>query len=136
LEYSKVIFTRYTHNGHLGTPKTVFEQLNNEFHFTFDPCPYSKKPKLDGLRIKWHGKVWVNPPYSDPAPWLEKALSELDNFNCSLVVFLIKSATGTKWFHDLVIPNALEIRAIKGRLSFIASGERAPFDSLIVVFKN
>lgn len=26
----------------------------------------------DGLNLPWHGLVWCNPPYSDPAPWCRR----------------------------------------------------------------
>jgi hypothetical protein len=30
-------------------------------------------PELDGLKMLWQGRCYVNPPYSDPAPWYERA---------------------------------------------------------------
>jgi DNA N-6-adenine-methyltransferase (Dam) len=27
----------------------------------------------DGLKRRWHGAVWMNPPYSDLYPWCAKA---------------------------------------------------------------
>ncbi len=45
------------------TPNELFEQLNNEFHFTLDPCSTDKNCKCekhytkaeDGLLQKWGG---------------------------------------------------------------------------------
>ena len=31
---------------------------------------------VDGLSANWVGKVWLNPPYSDPYPWIKKASEE------------------------------------------------------------
>src|SRR5207247_1394413 len=29
----------------------------------------------NGLAQHWRGRMWLNPPYSDPDPWVEKALA-------------------------------------------------------------
>ena len=29
----------------------------------------------DGLAQRWRGRVWMNPPYSKPKPWVEKFLA-------------------------------------------------------------
>ena len=31
------------------------------------------------LTHDWHGRVWLNPPYGDNAPWFERALKFLDS---------------------------------------------------------
>ena len=37
-------------------------------------CPAEKYLTAveDGLASSWHGVVWCNPPYSNPAPWVER----------------------------------------------------------------
>lgn len=35
------------------TPKAVYQVLDAEFGFDFDPCP--PKPSFDGLAISWGG---------------------------------------------------------------------------------
>lgn len=37
------------------TPKAVYQVLDAEFGFDFDPCP--PKPTFDGLAINWGGKL-------------------------------------------------------------------------------
>ena len=27
---------------------------------------------MDGIRLRWEGRVWLNPPWSLPQPWLRK----------------------------------------------------------------
>ena len=48
---------------HWKTPRYVFEVLNKEFNFDFDPCPlHNDIEKWDGLREEWGGTVaFVNP---------------------------------------------------------------------------
>src|ERR1051325_5983076 len=33
-----------------------------------------RAPGQDGLTLPWEGRVWVNPPYSNKAPWADKFL--------------------------------------------------------------
>ena len=37
------------------TPKDVYQKLNDEFQFNFDPCPLNPNPEIDGLSIEWGG---------------------------------------------------------------------------------
>lgn len=58
------------------TPLWIIEALGNDFDY--DPSPFHghNTAKLleagDGLLSKWHGKVWLNPPYSDAESWLDR----------------------------------------------------------------
>ncbi len=118
---------------HWPTPKALLEELETEFHFDFDPCPLGEDEK-DGsapLFTSWKGKrVFCNPPYNRGiARFLERACE------ADVAVFLLPARTDTKWFHDIVLPNADEIRFIKGRLRFGDAKDSAPFPSMIVIFK-
>ncbi len=50
--------TYKTFNIHENTPKAFYNQLNEEFHFTFDPCP--PNPSFDGLNVDWKGNIYIN----------------------------------------------------------------------------
>lgn len=112
------------------TPLAVYEKLNEEFRFDFDPCPL--KSKFDGLKISWKKRNFVNPPYSNLAEWIRKSFEEWRNGK--LVVMLIPARTDTKAFHQYIFGNA-EVRFIQGRLKFGNSTNSAPFPSCVVVFK-
>lgn len=44
------------------TPPELYADLDKEFHFDFDPCPYPFDG-VDGTEIEW-GKVnYLNPPF-------------------------------------------------------------------------
>lgn len=45
------------------TPPELYSQLNDEFAFTFDPCPYPKPEDFDGLDAEWGKSNYVNPPF-------------------------------------------------------------------------
>jgi hypothetical protein len=53
-----------------------------------------------------------------------------------IAVYLIPARTDTRWFHDLVLPVASEVRFIKGRLKFGDAKTDAPFPSMLVIFRN
>lgn len=114
------------------TPKAVYDSLNAEFLFDLDPCPLDgSEDGLARLFRPWQGKrVFCNPPYGpNLGDWLARA-SEAD-----IAVFLIPARTDTRWFHDLVLPMAREIRFIRGRLKFGDAKNSAPFPSMVVVFE-
>lgn len=121
------------------TPQWLFDELDQEFHFTLDVCavPENAKcsnfytPEQDGLRMPWSGVCWCNPPYGkEIGKWVEKA----SKANCTVVV-LIPARTDTKWFHDWVYQKA-EIRFVKGRLRFGDAKNPAPFPSMILVYRG
>ena len=114
------------------TPLAVYEKLDREFHFDFDPCPLSGNDDgLAPLFCQWDRKrVFCNPPYGDLTEWLRRG-READ-----LAVFLIPARTDTRWFHDYILPFADEIRFIRGRLKFGDATSSAPFPSMVVIFKG
>jgi hypothetical protein len=111
------------------TPKDLYDKLNAEFHFDFDPCPLNAN--FDGLSIDWESRSFVNPPYSNLKAWIQKSFDE--SKKGKLVVMLIPARTDTKAFHEIIFPNA-EVRFLKGRLKFGDSKNNAPFPSCIVIF--
>jgi site-specific DNA-methyltransferase (adenine-specific) len=112
------------------TPKALYQTLDAEFCFDFDPCP--SKSDFDGLSVEWGETNFVNPPYGTQIhKWIAKGFAEWQKGKT--VVFLIPSRTDTRYWHDYVM-KADEIRFIKGRLCFDAGKGQAPFPSAIVVF--
>ncbi|MBE3120023.1 MAG: adenine methyltransferase [Candidatus Atribacteria bacterium] len=91
-----------------------------------------------GLDIAWGRVSYCNPSYGPEVPkWIEKGIAE--SRLGKVVVFLLPSRTGNKWFHDLILPFAAEIRFLRGRLYFggpRSTGGRAPFDSMLAVFRG
>jgi hypothetical protein len=113
------------------TPIDVYRDLDQEFHFDYDPCP--DKPIYDGLASEWGNVNFVNPPYKDIKYWVQKAYHQWQKGRT--VVMLIPSRTDTRWWHDYIM-RASEIRFIKGRLRFGNATNSAPFPSAIVVFNG
>lgn len=124
------------------TPEDLFIDLNNEFHFTLDPCSdiYNHKCEKfytiadNGLDQSWAGEiVFCNPPYGrNISKWVKKAYYEYI-LNNTFSVLLIPASTDTSYFHDYIYGVA-EIRFIRGRLRFGGSSQNAPFPSMIVIY--
>jgi len=115
------------------TPKALYEKLDSEFRFNFDPCPIGgDQDGLAPLFTSWSGKrVFCNPPYGPQiAKWLQRGEE------AELAVFLLPARTDTRWFHEEVLPKAKEIRFVKGRLCFNDGLARSPFPSMLVVYGN
>ena len=71
------------------TPPELYDELNAEFNFDFDPCPYPKPEGFDGLTCEWGQRNYVNPPFGSimhqgpddkkpkkkgPTAWMRKAI--------------------------------------------------------------
>jgi len=116
------------------TPKQIYDMLNADFPFDFDPCPYPM-PEWDGLEVEWGICSFVNPPYSETTKWCEKALTEYRKGKT--VVMLLRLDASTKWFRDLILPNA-EIRLVHDRVWFInpktGKASRSDHASIIAIF--
>ena len=104
----------------------------------FDPCPYNDNPEIDGLSIEWKEKTYVNPPYSKPLPWVEKAIEE--SKKGKIIVMLLRVDTSTKWFAKIVEAKA-QILWINGRVRYRKRSYKrfdntpAPWASMLVIFK-
>lgn len=67
------------------TPPEVYEPLQQEFQFDFDPCPYPRPEGFNGLTCEWGQSNYVNPPFGatiingkkkGQTAWARKAIEE------------------------------------------------------------
>ena len=141
---NKGLFTN--NSNEWATPQELFDELNNEFHFTLDPASTHENAKCkkhftiqeDGLKQSWKGEtVFCNPPYGrEIGKWVEKAYRE--HLGGSTIVLLIPARTDTKYWHEFIFGKA-EVRFLKGRVKFVLDGQGnnpAPFPSAIVVYRR
>jgi site-specific DNA-methyltransferase (adenine-specific) len=114
------------------TPQKFYNKINNEFNFDYDPCPF--KSEFDGLQENWYGNIYINPPYSGIEPFIKKGIEELKNGNAKKCVYLIPVRSDTKYWHNLIMKYATEIRFVQGRLNFNESKSPAPFPCVLIIF--
>jgi len=85
------------------TPKWIFDALG--LHFDLDvasppggppfvPCDRYFTQEDDGLVQPWEGRVWMNPPFSNPSPWVMKWSEHANG------VALLPTSNG-RWFRNL-----------------------------------
>ena len=121
------------------TPKKIYEDLNNEFHFDFDPCSINFEFLnywfgFDGLKIEWGNANFVNPPYGRGIEkWFEKGYQEWKKGK-TIVYLIFVQQSSTKAFHKYVYPFA-EVRLLKGRLKFDDGKNGAPFGSMVCILR-
>ena len=84
------------------TPPDLYAELNAEFAFDFDPCPYPLPDGFDGLTCEWGQSNYVNPPFGSilhqgvgdkkpkkkgPTAWMRKAIAEHQKGKTVVIVY-------------------------------------------------
>jgi hypothetical protein len=55
----------------------------------------------NGLAQLWRGRVWLNPPFSDSLPWVQKALQHYQMGEVPVALLLLRGDTSTEYSHLL-----------------------------------
>lgn len=74
----------------------------------------------DGLRQPWSCATWTfaNPPFSASAAFVRKGVAEWQAGRAKRIVFLLKSQTHGRLFHDVIHPVA-DVLLLRDRLGFV-----------------
>lgn len=99
------------------TPLSLIKKLGV---FDYDPCgikSHKTANKIvslpeDGLLSDWEGRVWLNPPYSNPTQFMEKLANHGNG------IALVLNSTDTNWFQNS-IRKASGMLLLKGRPKFM-----------------
>lgn len=113
-------------------PPNVYQKLDEEFKFDFDPCPFPRPDGFDGLEVEWGKSNWVNPPFTGmakepgkrkigPMAWARKALFERDKGKISVLIFPIYQVRVISFLED----HGCEMRYF-GKVRWLAVEDETP----------
>lgn len=101
------------------TPRYILDQLGD---FDLDPCAAESNPNWvthrsftpveDGMRCLWKGRVFMNPPFSNTAPWIRR---HADHGNG---ISLIPASVESQVWREIVWNQAVGIFLLHGRTRF------------------
>lgn len=149
--YSKAAtqITSQSGNDERGTPMKTIRTLQRVIggRFDLDPCSGAEPKPIaenrftqedDGLSQDWvgHDTVFVNPPYSNLEPWMEKTETEFKRNHPGapeLIICLLPGYTSSDWF-QVHAAESDYLCLIDKRLQFAGTDNSAPFPSIITIF--
>lgn len=105
-------------------PPEIYDPLNAEFKFDFDPCPFPFKE--DGITRSWGNSNWVNPPFRGkdainghgPTAFVRKAIEEHKQGRGSVLILPVAG------YVNLLLAAGAEMRPV-GRVAWIDPDTRA-----------
>jgi len=109
------------------TPPELYESLDKEFKFDFDPCPFPLPDGFDGLTCDWKNSNYVNPPFGSiihqgkkkgATAWVRKAILENARGKDVVLVYPID-----KWILMMIKAGA-EIRNL-GDIRWLATEDQS-----------
>jgi phage N-6-adenine-methyltransferase len=132
-----------------GTPRWLVRALLGAIGglFGLDPAAGAEPMQIgetrftkadDGLSKSWTGvdSIYLNPPYSNPEPWLRKFANTFaapEAKRPEFGVALTKTDTSTEWFQQYLIQGTVYCFPDE-RLSFFGAGNDADFPNMFTVF--
>ena len=125
------------------TPKEIIDALGP---FDLDPCSpehrlwdtakrhYTKAQ--NGLSLPWEGRVWLNPPYSQPL--LKMFVEKMAEHNRGIA--LLYNRCDNNMFRDIIFPKAKAMMFISHRVRFYqpdgTRGGNPGCGSVLIAFGN
>jgi len=88
----------------------------------------------DSFAQDWHkigGLLWLNPEFSNIAPWAQKCADE--SSRGAKILFLVPASVGSNWFANYVLPRSW-VQFLNGRLMFKGATDPYPKDCLLAAY--
>jgi len=139
-----------TDSDEYGTPRWFISRLQKHVGvFDLDPAAGAERARIahqrytkedNGLTKEWGrpdvDTIFLNPPYSDPEPFLgqlKEAVDPTDPDKASLGISITRGDTSTGWFHDHLTA-AEYLFFYDGRYSFHGASNDAGFSCTVAIF--
>ncbi|KYK20681.1 hypothetical protein AYK24_09830 [Thermoplasmatales archaeon SG8-52-4] len=115
-------------------PPEIYDPLNKEFKFDYDPCPNPKPEGFDSKLVEWGNSNWINPPFwAGITAWVRKAILEHEKGKTCVLILPLDN-----WVR-LLIEAGAEIRSL-GSHDWVhtkdGSRRKAPRPSFLFILKN
>ena len=109
------------------TPPDIYNELDEEFNFDFDPCPYPRPKDYNSLAIDWKSINYVNPPFckaddtvfGGTTAFVRKAIEEHNKGKTSVLIL------PTRNYVNLLLEANAEMRSA-GRIKWLDTKTREP----------
>lgn len=92
-------------------------------------------PEIDALSVPWtfrDGWCWLNPEFSNIAPWVQKSYESAAHDGVHIAV-LVPAAVGSNWWRDWVHDKA-DVRFLNGRITFDGHTQPYPKDCALLLY--
>jgi hypothetical protein len=113
-------------------PHNYFDIKDNALSRSWEDPVNDRQCLADGWShygvVPWN---WLNPPFADITPWVEKAYAE--SLLGAHTAVLVPSSTGANWWNDWVHGYAY-VLAIRGRLQFEGHTDQYPKDLALLLY--
>lgn len=108
------------------TPPQLYANLNAEFRFDFDPCPYPRPEEYNSLVLPWGQRNFVNPPfrkadapYGGPSAFARKGIAERANGKQSVFILSVPHSVG------ILLAAGAQVR-YGGKINWLEADTRDP----------
>ena len=127
------------------TPDWLFNPVRDEFDLVVDraadrsnyklPFYYTKDDRINVLDMNWTVPGWINPPYSKPELWFDKAHKEQLERGVTSVLLVRVDPANNYWIRNIYDAH---VRYIAGRIKFWDANNQprygATFSSALIIF--